>query len=328
MTMRAVVVDDSGFHSVDDRPVPELLSDEVLVEVLACGTCGSDLHVFERDPNYDWVRDRFPLVMGHEIVGRRASARAGSRTGLVVVRPRVEDTDATGPQRIGWDRQGGFAEYVAVPEECLYDVAPGVSATSAALSEPLAVACAALRRSGVSERFGPGLRTQVVGMGAIGILAACALAAEGCTDVEVVGTQRDRDLGSFDLVQGYGLVPILPEDARADRHLVVNAAGSAAAVAQGIDRLGRRGVFLNIALGVGEVVLNIDMLTRKDAVLVHSYGSEAVDWEKALSYVNDGVFDPAGIVSHTVPLEGVAEGFELLQSGQARKVLVEINMED
>src|SRR5699024_7031447 len=124
-------------------------------------------------------------------------------------------------------------------------------------------------------------------------------------------------LGSFDLVRDYGLVPVLPADARAERNLVVNAAGSAAAVSQGMDRLARRGMFVNIALGVGEVVLNIDTLTRRDITLVNSYGSEAVDWEKALSYVNGGAFDPAKIVSHTIPLESVAEGFELLRSGAA-----------
>lgn len=326
--MRAVVVDDSGFSMIDDFPVPVLLPGEVLVKVLACGTCGSDLHVFERDPNYDWVKDRFPLVMGHEIVGRRIDPRTNARSGLVVVRPRVDDDGTAGPQRIGWDRHGGFADYVAVPDECLLAVADGVGVTTAALSEPLAVASAALRRSGVTDRFAPGFRVQVVGMGAIGILAACALAAEGCTDVEVVGTERDRGLGSFELVRDSGLLPVLPEEARTERDLVVNAAGSAAAVSQGIDRLGRRGVFVNIALGVGEVVLNVDTLTRRDISLVHSYGSEAVDWEKALSYVNSAAFDPAGIVSHTIPLESVAEGFELLQSGAARKVLIDIDMED
>lgn len=325
--MKAVVVDESGFDSVDHFPVPRPSVGEVLVKVLACGTCGSDLHVYERDPNYAWVGSRFPLVMGHEIVGRRVGAADGAPGGLVVVRPRVSDADADGPQRIGWDRPGGFAEYVAVPEECLHDVADGVGVTAAALSEPLAVACAALRRSGMSGSFGPGLRAQIVGMGAIGILAACVLVAEGCTDVEVVGTRRDRDLGSFDLVRRYGLVPSLSEDARADQHVVVNAAGSAAAVTQGLGRLKRRGVFLNIALGVGEVVLDIDSLTRRDISLVHSYGSESRDWERALSYVNGGVFDPAEIVSHIVSLERVVEGFELLQSGQARKVLVDVDME-
>lgn len=325
--MRAVIVDDSGFIPVDSFSIPTPSPGEILVKVLACGTCGSDLHVYERDPNYAWVRERFPLVMGHEIVGRRVDPDANAGDGLVVVRPRVEDDGTAGPQRIGWDRHGGFADYVAVPAECLYDVADGTTVTTAALSEPLAVASAALRRSGLTERFAPGFRAQVVGMGAIGILAACALAAEGCVDVEVVGTERDRDLGSFEVVQGYGLVPVLPDVARVDRDLVVNAAGSAVAVAQGIERLGRRGVFVNIALGVGEVVLNIDTLTRRDITLVHSYGSEAIDWEKALSYVNGGAFDPAGIVSHTIPLVNVPQGFELLQSGAARKVLIDIDME-
>lgn len=325
--MKAVVVDESGFSTVDDYPVPRLSGEEVIVKVLACGTCGSDLHVYERDPNYAWVGSRFPLVMGHEIVGRRVGSAGDVLGGLVVVRPRVEDVDAVGPQRIGWDRPGGFAEYVAVPEECLYDIADGVSVTAAALAEPLAVASAALRRSGLSGRFGPELRAQVVGMGAIGILAACGLAAEGCADVEVVGTQRDRDLGSFDLVRRYGLVPSLPDDARTDPDVVVNAAGSPTAVTQGIGRLSRRGVFVNIALGVGEVVVDIDSLTRRDITLVHSYGSEPCDWEKALSYVNGEVFDPSKIVSHIVSLEQVAEGFDLLQSGRARKVLVDVDME-
>lgn len=326
--MRAVLVDDSGFDLVTDFPLPVPSDGEVLVKVLACGTCGSDLHVFEKDPNYAWVSSGFPLVMGHEIVGRRAGGDGTPRGGgLVVVRPRVDDGEDGSPVRIGWDRQGGFAEYLAVPEECVLDIADGISVTSAALAEPLAVAVAALRRSGTADRFGPQFRTQVVGMGAVGALAACVLAAEGCAGVEIVGTERDRSLGSFEMLEGFGLVPVLPGDASDTRDLVVNAAGSAAAVRDGVGRLGRYGVFLNIALGVGDVSLNFDALTRRDITLVNSYGSESVDWLKTLSYINERSFDPAGIVSHTVPLEDLSSGFSMLQAGRARKVLVDIDME-
>lgn len=327
--MKAVLVDDSGFFAVNDFPHPVASDGEVLIKVLACGTCGSDLHVFERDPNYAWVKDNFPLVMGHEIVGRRVGGNDDERLrgdGLVVVRPRVEDSEGGVPVRIGWDRQGGFAEYIAVPEKSVFDIADGVSVTSAALAEPLAVAVAALRRSGRTDRFGPEFRTQVVGMGAVGALAACVLAAEGCANVEIVGTERDKSLGSFDVLHEFGVMPVLPSDASNDRDLIVNAAGSVSAVTDGIGRLGRRGVFLNIALGVGAVSLNFDALTRRDITIINSYGSEASDWVRTLSYINGKSFDPGGIVSHTVPLEGLAHGFNMLQTGQARKVLVDINM--
>src|SRR5690625_509373 len=264
--------------------------------------------------------------MGHEIVGRRVSG-VSLEGGLVVIRPRVADQADSGPVRIGWDRDGGFAEHVAVPSDCVFDIADDINVTSAALAEPLSVAVAALRRSGRAASFGPKFRVQVAGMGAVGVLAACVLLAEGCRDVEVVGTDRDERLGSFDVLRGFGLVPVLPHTASDDRDLVVNAAGSAVAVTDGIARLGRRGVLLNIALGVGEVSLNIDALTRRDIALVNSYGSEAIDWEKTLSLINEKAFDPAGIISHTVPLERVTEGFEMLQSGSARKVLVDIDME-
>lgn len=332
-SMRAVVVDESGFSTDRDVPIPVPEPGEILVKILACGMCGSDLHVFEGDPNYAWVKERFPLIMGHEMVGRRASAVAGDGTSameanLVVVRPRTEDQGNGSPVRIGWDRDGAFAEFVTAPEECVYDLSPEVDVRSAALCEPLAVAVSALRRSGAWERLGRNLRVQVVGMGAVGILAACVLAAEGCENVEVVGTERDRRLGSFSLLEEFGLVPVSPDHANGGRDLVVNAAGSAVAVQDGVGRLGQRGGFLNIALGVGDVTLNVDLLTRREAAIVNSYGSEPIDWERSIDYVNRGAVKPASIISHTVPLEQIERGFELLQNGDARKVLVDISMED
>ncbi|WP_084500026.1 zinc-dependent alcohol dehydrogenase [Brevibacterium album] len=325
--MRAAVVDRAGFSIHADLPIPAVAENEVLIRVLGCGMCGSDLHVFERDPNYTWVEDRFPLIMGHEIVGCRVPVggdESEASPSRVVVRPRAGQREDGSPVRIGWDRAGGFAEYVSVPSDCVYDLPADLDVESASLCEPLAVAVSALRRSGLRPRFGPDLRAQVVGMGAVGALAACVLAAEGCADVEIVGTERDRRLGSFEVLAGLGLSPVLPEAASSGQELVVNAAGSAEAYAAGVQRLARGGTLLNIALGLGEVSLDADLLTRNEHSIVSTYGSRAVDWETATGYLSSGAIRPRSIISHTVPLEELVAGFELLQRGEARKVFVDM----
>jgi threonine dehydrogenase-like Zn-dependent dehydrogenase len=325
--MRAIVVDEDGFTPRTDLPVPVPEDGEALVKVLACGTCGSDLHVYEGDPNYAWMESRFPVIMGHEIVGRRVGPDGSTGDGLVVVRPGTGRAADGSPVRIGLDRNGGFAEYVRAPEACLYDLPEEVGVRTAVLCEPLTVAVSALRRSGAQESLGPDLRVQVVGMGAVGLLAALVMLANGCARVEIVGTERDRELGSFETADALGLSPVLPEDATAERDLIFNAAGSPIAITQAISRLAAHGTLLNIALGVGEVGVNIDLLTRGSNSLINVYGSQPADWPTATGYLARGEIQPAGIISHLVPLEEVVSGFELLKQGGARKVIIDVDIE-
>jgi threonine dehydrogenase-like Zn-dependent dehydrogenase len=321
--LKSVVADNFEFSFNENYPTPLPGEGEELIKVVACGMCGSDLHVFEKDPNYAWIRESFPLVMGHELIGRRAEDPSDR---LVAVRPRGVAGDGK-PVRIGLDRDGGFAEYAVVPKESIYDFEAGVPVESAVLCEPLTIAVSALRTSGVWGQNGSDVATQVVGMGAIGLLVGCVLAARGVERLEMVGTNRDANNGGFEVARKLGLNPVEAQDAQLNCDLIVNAAGSATAIESGMERLGESGTFLNIALGIGQTSLNIDQMTRRRVSLLNAYGSEPRDWEIAIDLLNQQSFDPSPIISHSVELENLVHGFELLRAGEARKVIIDVAME-
>ena len=177
-----------------ERAVPTPGPDEVVVRVSACGVCRTDLHLADGD-----LAPRAPArIPGHEAVGKVASLgsaatrfRVGDRVGVAWLR---RTCGACGPCRTGrenlcreseytgWDVDGGFAEYVAVPEAFAYVMPAGYDDTDAA---PLLcsgiIGYRALRRAGVA----PGGRLGIYGFGASAHLTAQLAVAEGA-EVHVV----------------------------------------------------------------------------------------------------------------------------------------------
>jgi propanol-preferring alcohol dehydrogenase len=171
-----------------DRAVPEPEADEVLVRVEACGVCRTDLHLAEGD-----LPARTPgTVPGHEVVGRVVRSgtatdrfRAGDRVGVAWLRRTCgqcrwcrsgRENLCRESQYTGWDRDGGFAEYLTVPAGYAYRLPEGILALDAA---PLLCAgiigYRALRRA----RLPAGGRLGIYGFGASAHLTAQIAVAQG-----------------------------------------------------------------------------------------------------------------------------------------------------
>src|SRR5580765_3812100 len=193
--MRALVLEEAGSLACRDVDVPALGPEDVLVEVKACGICGSDVHGLDGSTG----RRKPPLVMGHEAAG--VVVAVGEE---VVDRQRgdrvtIDSTVSCGAcsfcragafnlcdrrQVLGvscdeFRRDGAFAEYVAVPARIVYRLPDEVSYVQATLVEPLAVAVHAIGRVTPVE----GQTALVVGTGMVGLLVVQALRALGCQRV-------------------------------------------------------------------------------------------------------------------------------------------------
>jgi L-iditol 2-dehydrogenase len=162
---------------VRDLDEPYLRDGDVLVRVRACGVCGSDLHGFRGNSS----RRVPPLVSGHEFSGDIVESGNSRRlrTGSpVAVYPLLccgnclycsSGRENLCPSRgvFGLDLHGGLAEFVAVPENCLFPLAPGMSHIEGALVEPIANALHVLSRiPNVRGRTG-----LIYGAGPIGMLS-------------------------------------------------------------------------------------------------------------------------------------------------------------
>ena len=164
---------------VQESPVPKLEPDGVLVRVMACGICGTDVHIYEGDKGAADTTP--PVILGHEFsgvveaVGEKVSrVKAGDR---VCIDPNslygACSYCRTGIGHfcenmvgIGTTVDGGFAEYCAVPESQVYRLAAGISFEEGAMAEPLACCLHGIDLCEIR----PGSAVMVIGAGLIGLM--------------------------------------------------------------------------------------------------------------------------------------------------------------
>lgn len=202
--MKAMLLKEYKQLEVTEMPEPEIGPRDVLVEVRACGICGSDIH------GYDGSSGRRipPLVMGHEAAG--VISKVGEQVDGFQVGDRVtfDSTVSCGHCKFcrsgninlcdnrrvlgvscGEYRQhGAFAQYVAVPENILYKIPEGLPFEHAAMIEAVSIAVHAANRAPVKL----GDTAVVVGSGMIGLLVIQAIRLAGCSRVIAVDLDNDR----------------------------------------------------------------------------------------------------------------------------------------
>ncbi|MGA9875817.1 MAG: zinc-binding dehydrogenase [Solirubrobacteraceae bacterium] len=177
-----------GQLEVVDRPTPSPESGQVLIDVLRCGICGSDLHarhhcdemadVAQETGYEDFMRSDQDVVMGHEFCGEIVEHGLGCRkaapTGTTVVSVPLLRTSGT-IHAIGLSTAapGAYAEQMLVQESLTVPVPNGLSPEVAVLTEPMAVAWHAVRRSEIKKRT----VAIVIGCGPIGLSVICMLKA-------------------------------------------------------------------------------------------------------------------------------------------------------
>ena len=180
--MQALVLKEYNHFEMQEVPVPDIGPDDVLIEVKACGICGSDVHGMDGSTG----RRQPPLVMGHEAAG------VISKTGANVIdwhtgeRVTFDSTVYCGTcyfcrqnkinlcdnRRVlgiscdAYRQHGALAEYVAVPQRILYRLPDKVTFDQASMVEPVSVAVHAVSRATVASTD----TAVVIGVGMIGLL--------------------------------------------------------------------------------------------------------------------------------------------------------------
>ena len=191
--MRAVTCQETKFEVVD-LPAPEPGKGQLLIDVLRCGICGSDLHAryhcdelaeVTSQVGYDGImRSDQAVVMGHEFCGEivdygpscRKWGRPGTRVVAMPLLRRGKDVHATG---LSAAAPGGYAEQMLVEESLAFAVPNGLPTELATLTEPMAVGLHAVRRSDI----GKGQVAIVIGCGPVGLSVICMLKARGVRTV-------------------------------------------------------------------------------------------------------------------------------------------------
>lgn len=309
----------AGAAIVPDPPPPG--PGELLLNLVACGLCGTDLaKIFDPRP----LRD---VRLGHELVGvvraagQDAVFQPGQRLAVAHHVPCGEcracrrGAESMCPQFKATQLEPcGFAQIVRVSalhaRHTALPLPPDLSDEVGVFVEPLACALRAVRRSNVL----PGDRVAVFGMGAMGILLGQALRACGAEAVPVeIAPERIR------LARSFGLAPGAVENVDSAILTVVTPATIEAAFG-GVRDGGRINLFAGPA-GDGMIGVDLDGLYRRELSILSSYSAAPADLREALALLAEGRVRIEGLVTHRLPLDRFAEGVELQRSGRAVKVV-------
>lgn len=319
---------------------PEIAADEVLIEVIAAGICGSDVHVFDWGPAYSWMAKSLPVTIGHEFSGRVSKLGSGVETlqigDQVSILPDVscgtcdnclrdESLPCRKPQGIGMSRHGGFAQYVAVPARNCIVLPEQIDAELAALIEPLSVGAMAVDVGEVEQ----GTEVVVLGAGMIG-LSIAMMARHAGAKVMIVGLNDEERLqcaARLGFEHAYDLAHLTLKEAtelafggRVDR--IFEATGVPESITDAVRVLNRGGII--VATGIHSRPLEIDLtpFVRKRQQLRASYASDRKTWLKVMDILVENGNDFRGLITHRLPLSEALAGFALSKDKVATKVIL------
>ncbi len=327
--------------TVAEAEAPALMAGDVLIDVDAVGICGSDVHVYEWTPSYEWMQPLMPLTIGHEFAGRIAAVGAGVGTlapgQRVTVFPSIPcgacQACADGlPENclhkttIGLTRNGAFARQVTAPAVNCFVLPDGLDMEIAALTEPLCVGARAVETGEVQLGHG----VVVLGAGMIGLAIALMARRAGATTVIIAGFNDAtrlacaRSLGfehTVDLAhESLGAAVERITGGKVDR--VFEATGAAISITDGLSVLKRGGVLVATGIHAMPVTINLTDLVRNKHQIRGSHGSVRSTWLTVLKILAQSgeAFRP--LITHRLALAKTVEGFELARAKTAMKVML------
>ena len=340
--MRALTKNTSsqGFI-LSDVPQPGIRDDEVLIRVRRAGVCGTDVHIYEWD---DWARSRCrpPFVVGHEFagdvvqvgnlvtdvhVGDRVTAEGHIVCGRCLLCRTGNSHVCPYTNIIGVDRDGCFAEYIAMPAINVWHLDDRISYDLGGIHDPMGNAFHTALTADI-----PGSTVLITGCGPIGIFAAGICRAAGAARI-IASDVNDRRLALARQMGAHDAVHPNEVEAAVRRatdglgvDVVLEMSGVPAAIHQGfaLVRLGGRVQMLGIPAKPLEFNLATEIIF-KGLTIYGVVGRRMYDtWHQMTRFLLSGQFDPTPVITHRFPLERFDEAMRVIKSGEAGKVIFEI----
>lgn len=322
--MKAYVLEGIGDLQYKDVEMPACSDGWALLKVKASSICSSDIpRIFTKGTYH------FPTIPGHEYSGIVVDVHdeadrhwIGKKVAVFPLIPckkceqclkgkyeMCADYDYTGSRR-----DGGFAEYVAVPVWNLIELPEGIDCDEAALLEPLAVAYHSAIRAGICAGDSVG----VVGTGMIGISVGKWALSMGAASVTILGRgESKRQLVEHAGGLNYAILSQCSE--KFDK--VVEAVGTPESICAAIDHVKADGRLVLMGNPSGDICLPQAVywqILRKQLTVVGTWNSSyecgmPSDWTKAIDAIKDNSLQVSDLISHRFKKEELMSGLEIMR---------------
>ncbi len=318
---RLHTVGDLKYEDID-RPLLQN-NDWCLVKVHAAGICSSDIpRIFTKGTYH------FPTIPGHEFSGEvysigdeKKQKLIGKRVGVFPLIPCRHCAQCSKSNYemcahydyLGSRRDGGFAEYVAVPTWNLIELPANVTYEQAAMLEPLSVALHAITRGGVTS----GMDVAIVGTGMIGISAGLWSMKVGATKVNIVGRSENKRK----LVENMRLNYLDSSTEKLGEYdFILEAVGTPKTISQAIGIAKPGATVLLMGNPSGDILLQQDIywrILRKQLTIRGAWnskydGEKISDWTKSISAIANGKIDVTKLISHKFSQDKLKDGLNLM----------------
>jgi L-iditol 2-dehydrogenase len=308
--MLSATVTGKNALSLDDVAVPAPGAGEVLLRVLACGICGSDLHILRNG----WTQ----AAPGHEIAGVVESVGPGVEAIRPGMRLCAECFQRCGEcascldgatsvcesfQYVG----GAFAEYAVVQVEMLHSVGDEMTDVETAMVEPLAVAVHAMRRAEMDA----GATVGIVGGGTIGLLCAATARAWGAQAVALVAKHPHQKTAAFDMgaMTGDGKPSDVLRLVGSPLDIAVDAVTQGTSFSTALAAVRPRGTVVVVGEPARPALAALAPLVHNEIRVMGSFCYAPEDFTEAIRLIEERKVDVARLVTHEFPLSEVTEAF-------------------
>lgn len=329
--MKALMLEQYNQFEYVDAPMPEYGPKDVLIEVRACGICGSDIHGMDGSSG----RRVPPLIMGHEAAG--VVKEIGNEVTAVQIGDRVtfdsmiscgscyfcragtpnlcDDRRVLGVSPGDYRQHGAFAEYVVVPQHIIFPLPDALSFEHASMTEPVSIALHAVNITPLPL----GADVVVVGAGMIGNLVIQALRKAGCGQIIAV----DLDKGKLELAQEVGATAGLAAgevNVAEEVYKMTNgrgadatfeAVGIAPTVQTAVDSVRKGGSVTLVGNLAAEIAFPLQSIVTREISLYGSCGING-EYPSALKMIEDGSINVEALISKVAPLSEGADWFDRL----------------
>lgn len=339
--MKAAVFLRQGEIRVDDLPQPDPAAGEVVIRVRACGVCGTDYHIFTGELKEGIAP---PVVLGHEIAGEIVAVGAGvnewTEGRTVAVDPVVgcgrcefcqigQPNLCGAPTVIGYGRNGGYAEFVAVPASHIVPVRSDLSPKAGILVETLACVLNGYERLG----FQAGRTAMVIGAGAVGLLWSQVLKHSPSSYLIQSEPVEFRRKVAAEL--GADLVIDPSSESVADRvreflpegvDFVIDASGDPKAVEEGIGLVRKGGTFMIFGICPSAAKIAIEpyeIYQREMRIIASKMPPRKLN--QAARLLESGKIDYERIVTTVRGLDAVDQAISLFETGRDRNIKIAID---